>query len=109
VAFNKYEKNCFSYDTNAVIAELIPYARLNVDAELVTSAAWVHNRPANFQIDKDFDLMYPGRGNGLFEKWPTVAGRALREIKKNIRDKLVLQNAQMATEDGTGDKGEMKV
>jgi hypothetical protein len=79
-----------------------------VDAELVTSAAWVLNRRANFQIDKDFDLMYPGRGNGLFEKWPTVAGRVLREIKKNIRDKFVLQKAQMVTADGTGDKNEMK-
>jgi hypothetical protein len=57
-----------------------------------------------FQIEKDFDRLYPGKGHCLYEKWPALADRLLHQVRTTVNDKGVLQMAGKVTGDDV-DKG----
>jgi hypothetical protein len=61
-----------------------------------------------FQIDKDFDRLYPGKGHSLYEKWPVLADKVLQQIRAVVKDKCVLQMAGKVIGDDA-DKGERNI
>jgi hypothetical protein len=55
------------------------------------------------EIERDFEIAYPGKENRLFEQWPKLAPKVLVLLWKTVKDKNVHQLLSVA--DGGSSKG----
>ena len=57
------------------------------------------------QVESDFDVMFPDKGNMMFEHWPKLADKVLSLVRANVKDKNVLVHLDFAD----ADKGEVNL
>ena len=55
------------------------------------------------QIEKDFELLFPGKSNMLFERWTQLSLKVLELVRKTVKDASVQRLLKLL--EGTNDNG----